>query len=360
VVEVVGVTSDGEALVGDDYFVLVAATDALSGVATSTIVSTGEAMSDIGSVPQILVEMHELSHVGSVTSTHVALDSVAAGTPVGVNSVQVTVSDKAGNTVTVTGSLNVVSSRSNRNFYLFPGNNFMGLALIPDDDNATTTDDASMDRLMQQDVSDRVSDAMKTHMGTSTVVLGDVVESTFAFNKAGNFIVHTPGDAADTLTEMSPFQGMNVNTMETVGTTTTVDVFKKVSVAGFSAQQAVPIRINIEGVFFRQGELPPGQEMRVGYNLIAPHILSDTLFDTVYRGALVPRELAVSALSFDRRVDASTDEGSISAEIVEGFVTNSIGDSLKPELSYWTFIANDPLDTRVNNLGDPLGPTITP
>jgi len=302
-----------------------------------------------------------LSKVGSRTTTHALLSSVQSGTPVGTNSVTVSISDKAGNTITAVGSLEVVSSRSNRNYFLFPGNNFMGLSLIPDDGDSSTTDDASLDRLMSQDVSDRVSDAFKTYMSTSTISLGDVVESTFAFNRAGNFIVHTPGPAADTLTEMSPFQGMNVNTKETVGpTTSTVDVFRKVSVSGFSAQQAVPIRINIEGFFFRQGELPPGLEMRVGYNLIAPHILSDTLFDTVYRGALVPRELAVSALSFDRRVYASLTSSGISAEIIEGFVTNSIGDKLKPELSYWTFIASDPLDSRVNDLGDPLGPTITP
>jgi hypothetical protein len=305
--------------------------------------------------------MHGLATKGGQTTTHASIDLVQAGTPVGVNDVAVVITDRAGNSVTATGLLNVVSSRSNRNYYLFPGNNFMGLALIPDDDDSATTDDASMDRLMTQDVSDGVSDAFKTHMGTTTIVLGDVVESTFAFNRAGNFIVHTPGAAADTLTEMSPFQGMNVNTKETVASGA-VDVFQQVRVEGFgSVMQAVPIRVNIQGVFFRAGELPPGMEMRVGYNLIAPHILGDTLFDTVYRGALVPRELAVSALSFDRTVTASANEANeITAAINEGFVTNSIGDLLKPQLSYWTFIASDPLDSRVNTLGDPLGPTITP
>ncbi len=43
-VGVVTVTSEGEAIVGAQYFVLVAATDALSGVATSTVISTGATM----------------------------------------------------------------------------------------------------------------------------------------------------------------------------------------------------------------------------------------------------------------------------------------------------------------------------
>ena len=258
----------------------------------------------------------------------------------------------------------MVSARTNRNFFLFPGNNFMGLALIPDDGDPNTTDDASLDRLMDQDVTGQVNPAFVTQQNTTTITLGAVVESTFAFNKAGNFIVHTPGDgAADTLTNLSPFQGMIIKTKETSapGTTTPVDVFKKVNVAGFTAQQAVPIRINIQGVFSPRGAaLPPSKEMRVGFNLIAPHILADTLFDTVFRGALIPRELAVSALSFERRVDARADASDIRAEIFEGFVSNSIGGLLKPVLSYWTFIVDDPQNDLVNEFGDQLGPTITP
>ena len=258
----------------------------------------------------------------------------------------------------MSGNLNVVSARTNRNYFLFPGFNYMGLALIPDDGDGDTTDDASLDRLMDQDVTSRVSQAFIDLLSTSTVTLGDVVESTFAFNQAGDFILHTPGDGAlDTLTELNPFQGLIVKTKETV---TEVEIFKKVGVAGFSATQAVPIRVNIEGVFFREGQLPPSKELRVGYNLIAPHTLSDTLFDTVYRGALIPKQLAVSALSFERRVGAVMTGTTISAEVFEGFSANSIGNELKPVLSYWTFIADDPDDDRRNALNQQLGPTITP
>ena len=94
---------------------------------------------------------------------------------------------------------------------------------------------------------------------------------------------------------------------------------------------------------------------------MAPHIMSDTAFTTVYRGALIPKELAVSALTFERDVVASVDStGAIAATVTEAFSANSGPDLLKPTFSYWTYIVDDPDDTRVNTLGTQKGPTITP
>jgi hypothetical protein len=333
-VEIVTVTSEGEAVVGDEYFIVVAAVDPLSGLATA--VADGAAMATVADTPAILTEMHSLGFIDSATTTHIGLSEVGTGTPVGANTVSVVVTDNAGNSVTVSGNLNVVSARSNRNYFLFPLFNFMGLAIIPDDDDENTTDDASLDRLMLQDVSSLVNPSYASALGGS-VTLGDVVESTFAFNSLGNFIVHTPGDGAlDTLTELDPFQGMIVKTLETVDS---VGVFKKVNVTGFTALQSVPIRVNIEGVFFRQGELPPDKVLRTGYNLVAPHSLTDRTFDNVYRGALIPDQLAVSAITFEREVESDlTSEDDIRAEVTEAFVTNALGDYLNPVFAYWTFI----------------------
>ncbi len=363
-VAVVTVTSAGEAVVGDQYFIVVSATDPLSGVESATLEiegTNGIPLDTVGDTPDILLEMHGLSEVDGKVTSHVGLATVSEGTPVGLNSISVSVRDMAGNEAPVEGSFDVVSARTNRNYFLFPGNNFMGLALIPDDDDASTTDDASLDRLMSQDVTSQVSEALGTKL-SGTVELGDVIESTSAYNKAGNFIVHTPGDgAADTLTELKPFQGMIINakTAYVADDSSSTEVFKQVSVAGFTAKQSVPIKFNIQGVFFRQGEVPPEQELRVGYNLVAPHILIDTSFDSVFRGALIPYELAVSALTFERRVDASiTDD--INASIFETFQSKSLGGILSPVRSYWTFIVDDPNNVLVNSLGDQLGPTITP
>jgi hypothetical protein len=272
------------------------------------------------------------------------------------------VTDNAGNSDVVTGTLDVKASRTNRNYFLFPGNNFMGLAIIPDDGDDSTTDDASMDRLMSQDVSNRVSSGIKSYLGSATVTLGDVVESTFVFNDHGNFEVHTPGPALDVLTTLRPFQGMNVNTRETVTDDNGVsfEVFKKVPVAGFTATQAVPIRINIEGVFFDVAQAPPAKRLRVGYNLVAPHIKEATEFNRVFGGALNPVHQAITAIAFDRTVDATFAAGDMSAQIVEGFVAKSGTDVLKPQLSYWTFIASNPSQEKVHpDTGDELGPEIS-
>ena len=73
---------------------------------------------------------------------------------------------------------------------------------------------------------------------------------------------------------------------------------------------------------------------------MAPQILTDTTFDIIYRGALIPDQLAVSAIAFDRNVSVIDKGTSIEAEIFEGFVVKSLGDLLKPVLSYWTFIVS--------------------
>ena len=376
-VKVVAENSAGQALYGDSYFVVVAAADPLSGVNNVALSTTSgsEAFVPVNEVPSILSSMHSLGDVSGATTTHVLYRSVPNdGTiPIGVNSLNIDITDNAGNTARVNGDLDVRSQRTNRNYYLLPGFNFMGLALIPDDNNASTaatcpdagcagTEDSSLDRLMGQDITDKVN--LATHLGRA-VTLGDVVESIMAFNYEGNFIVYAPGDgAADTLTELEPFQGMLVKLSETYATSS-IEVFKKVSVAGYTSQQTVPISLNIQGVFFNAGELPPDKTLRVGYNLVAPHTLSKTPFNTVFRGALIPNELAVSAITFKRTVAATAGTASISASVFEGFETLSGTSNLEPQQAYWTFIVNDPANKQVVLLSDgvtfaPKGPTITP
>jgi hypothetical protein len=357
------IVSDNEAVIGDDFFLVVAAEDDKSDVDTVTLSSTSEALPSVGDVEAILKATYDLNTVTSggstATTSHILLKTVdAASFSVGDNTLTVTIADTAGNSTTTSATLSVVSKRTNRNFLLFPGTNYVGLALIPDDGDSNTTDDALISRALSQSITSAVSTSMQADPAFSGgVTLADIITSVSAFSDEGNFVSYTPDASADTLTTMSPFQGMIFKVKETlahsVATTTSYDVFTKVAVTGFTATQAVPIKMNVQGVFFDPDSTPPSKTLRVGYNLVAPHVLSATKFDVVYRGALIPKELATSAIAFDRRVTPLTTTSGIGVEIFEGFTTQSIGDTLKPELAYWTFVVQD---AAVN----PTTPTITP
>jgi len=360
----VTIVSDDEAVIGDSFFLAVAAVDDKSDVASVTLSSTSEALPGISNVENILMETYGLTTVtvgaSTATTTHVLLKVVdSASFSVGDNSLTVTIQDTAGNSTTTTASLSVVSKRTNRNFLLFPGTNYVGLALIPDDGDSATTDDAKISRALTQTITAAISGDMQDDPAFSGgATLANIVTSVSAFSTEGNFVVYTPDASADTLTDLAPFQGMIFKVQETkahsVTTSTSYDVFNKVSVTGFTATQAVPIKMNVQGVFFDPDSTPPSKTLRVGYNLVAPHILSATKFDIVYRGALIPTELTTSAIAFDRRITPVTNsDGSIGVEIFEGFTTQSIGDTLKPELAYWTFVVQD-------NATNPTTPTITP
>jgi len=356
---VLTMVSDGEAVVGDSYFLTVSAVDDKSEVASVTVDTTSEALIEVASVEEILQQTYSLTETSSSTTTHALLRLTDSATySVGDNAISVTIKDTAGNTATATTSLAVVSKRTNRNFLLFPGTNYVGLALIPDDGDSTTSDDASIARLLTQDITSAVSDAMQADPAYSGgVTLSDIITTASAFSNAGNFLMYNPGPAADTLTDLSPFQGMIIKVAETkthsVATSTSYDIFGTASVSGFTAAQPVPIKVNIAGVFFDPDSTPPTKTLRVGYNLVAPHILTDTLFDSVFRGALIPNELAVSAIAFERSLTPTSSASAIGVEIFEGFTANSLGDELKPEFAYWTFIVQD-------SATNPTTPTITP
>ena len=333
IAQVVTITSDGEAVAGDAFYLIVNATDAASGVASVEDLGVSQPLVPIENVAPILRKMHLLDTVtvgSGGSTTHAILKTVASGTPVGLNTTQVKITDSAGNEATIDATINVVSSRSNRNFFLGPGFNFVGLALIPDDTGISAT--------LSQTVPN-TSAEFATAIG-ATPTLNDVIEVFFAFpggDSSTTFLSFTTSASADTLTDYAPFQGMIIKTKETVNG---VQVFDKVPVTGFTADQAVFIKLNIPGVFFNVGAVPPSKTLSSGYNLVAPHILEDTLFEDVFRGALIPDELAVSAITFRRSVTPVPNSQGLGVEIVEGFETNGKGNSLSPELSYWTFIVS--------------------
>ena len=139
--KVVAMTSAGEAVRGDQFFLAVAAPDSpvlgLSGIgdvllspgmglATSTAVSVSE-------VDAVVRRMHGLDSVRSKTSTHVLLFTVPSTQPLGTADFRLKLDYDTGGphflttTAGVSISLEVVEERGNRNYYLWPGMNLLGL-----------------------------------------------------------------------------------------------------------------------------------------------------------------------------------------------------------------------------------------
>ena len=111
-IKVVTVTSDGEAMPGDQYF-----------IAVTTGPGTG--MTPIANVSDIVKWKYDLAEVRSKPTTHVLEGRVASTTLQGT----MTWNNVGGSGLNA--SLRIVGMRSNRNFYLWPGTNFMGLGLQP-------------------------------------------------------------------------------------------------------------------------------------------------------------------------------------------------------------------------------------
>ena len=372
-ISITPVISADEAVVGDFFFIAVSVSDSnssqteASGISSVQESYTNLQMNEISKFSELVVETFGLAKIGTKDTTHLNYTEVKSGLPVGTNAFTVVVQDAAGNSVTLTANLSIKSSRTNRNYFLFPGENYVGLGIIPNDGNYWTTDDSSIDRLMRYDISSLVHDDFKQfilNQGDTIVTLSDIIESTWAFSVAGAFLIHTPGlYPKDTLTKLNPHQGMIMMVKENFSqNSTSKSVFKKASYPGSQTPVHVPIIFNIKGVFVQQGEIPPGKTLRVGYNLLAPHALTKTLFDTVMRGALIPTPLTSHAATVSNSIDlTSASEGKVSTNISrEDSQVISEGGYLNPTVSYWVYVFDDPYNNATNGFGDQLGPTITP
>ena len=367
------VLSSGEAVIGDHYFLVASIADTnsysttASGIDSVTEVSTSKQMNPVNQFSDLVIQTFALSKIGSKNTTHINYSKVESGLPVGTNTFQVIVRDLAGNETTLTSAISIKSARSNRNFFLFPGNNYVGLGLIPDDGNFWTADDASIDRLMRYDISSSVSTGFKEHIidnGGTLVTLADVVDSTWAYSVGGTFLVHsTKGSAKNTLTKLHPHQGMIMSALgEYQDGTVTKSIFKQATYPGSQAATDVPIVFNIKGLFVQPGEIPPGKTLRVGYNLLAPHAMGKSLFQEVMRGALIPTPLTTHASTIVNSFEmASTSNSTVNSTVTRNdsqFVYE--GGYLDPIMSYWVYVFDDPSNNSTNMFGDQLGPTITP
>ena len=338
--------SNSAVRVGDQFFVLANAADATTSGAVSTGVAqvtaafgggSAQALTPIASVPDVIIKKHGLASFNSAT-THVGLFSVPTGTPSGPLTITLVATGGGGNTTTAATTITVVATLPDYNVYLLDGFNFIGFPLL-----ATTI---SLSTLLDQVVTN-ANPSLESALG-GTVKLSDIVESISAWPggtaAAATFTVFTPGAGTDTLTDIAPFQGMLVKVLTTKTVSgTPFNVFDTAAdPTGGSGTVNVPVKWNVAGVFLSPGSVPPSKTLVAAFNLITPHIQFTSTFDNVLRGALIgpSGQLAVSAITQVKRIDALAGTGSVTAEVEEGFTSTFPGGNLEPGRAYWVFIVS--------------------
>ena len=340
--KVVTVVSDPEAMPGDPYFLV------FTGAPSAT---PPEGLTAIANVPELLQKTFGLDEVRSKPATHVSMGMVSTSDPLGVKTFSYTVSGQP-----VSATLDVVGARTNRSFYLFPGANFTGLGLVPDD--------PSIANQLQQTVpnaSQDLIDAIKannpdnTELDGDVVKLEDVVETVWAFSAAATnpgwkayYTVDPltgigPPDSGD-LTDLEAFQGMIIMTRsEATGPTAPVAVFDEATASPMT--HPVSVRIDIEGPFLQAGNVAPvSTVLSRGFNLIAPHVWAVTPYDTVFGGT--GGDISETFSSAISRWRALQPWSTIYVEIIDMWVTESASippfvapGVIFPELSYWVRVA---------------------
>lgn len=353
---IVTIMGDGEAMPGDGYFLIVAGSNSpalgLSGTPSAQLTSPmNQTLMPISNIAEVIRKMLGLDTLRSKAVTHAwyAMTDASGGQqsiPYDVTLLY------DGNNHNVSATLNMVTARTNRNFWIQDGTNFVGLGLVPDD--------PSIANLLTQPVNN--ANAAFAAALSRQVTLADVIQTIFAFSFTDNAFFSSYNtadpisglDFADTLTQLEPFQGMIIMSRDhvTPNNGSGIDVFETVSVNEINI--SVPIKINIQGSFLDiVGNIPPlpvTQQLRIGFNLIAPHVWAPTPFDTAFggTGGFALNEVYSSAISFQRSVfPVSVSPSVVGALVVQQFVTVSPSippfvapGTIDPILSYWLRVAD--------------------
>jgi hypothetical protein len=347
---IVTIMSDGEAMPGDGYFLIVAGSDSaalsLSSIASAQLTSPmSQTLMPIANVSEVVRKMLGLDKLRSKNVTHAWYAMAATSTGQQTVEHNVTLTYSGSKTHAVKTNLDVVTARTNRNLWIQGGVNFTGLAVVPDD--------TSIANLLKQSVGN-ANPAFEGALSRQ-VTLADVIQSIFAysFTNAAFFSSYNTADpisgadAADTLTQLAPFQGMIVRARDSVtpNNASSIKVFETVMTNG--ASTTVPIKINVQGPFLNTTSntplAPVQQQLRIGYNLIAPHVTATTPFDTAFagHGGSSLGSVYASALSFQKAVfPMSMGPSAVGATVVAQIAFASAGGGMiDPALSYWVRVA---------------------
>jgi hypothetical protein len=342
-----GILSDTSLRAGDPFFVMVNATDAATGIGsvTHTLGGVTSTYATAAQIDEVIVKKHDLGSFNP-TTTHIIMGIVPAGTAAGTLNLSIDATDGSGNVATTTVALQVVSILPSRNAYLQPGFNFIGFPLVPSS--------GLFETLLDREITN-ANPALTTLLG-ATPMLDDIVETIFTWtggpasgSGAGSFTSFVPGPTADTLTAYTAKSGIIVQVRSTVTTASgTVDVFDTAAnptVSGGS-DVTVPIKWTVAGSFLPSGAtIPPTKTVVTGFNLITAHAKGTMSFDNVLRGALIPVQRAIDALTSLNQIDAvfdATAVGGVAVEVSQGAEQLFPGQNLEPMRAYWVRLADDP------------------
>ena len=205
--KIVTITSEGEAMPGDYYFVVTAGTP-----------TNATGFVTLANVSVYLQKTYGLDEVRSKTATHVMLAQVPTSAPLGI----MTHAFATGGLATDTDLL-IVNERSNRNFYLFPGTNYTGVGLIPDASSDTflellaqTVPNAHPDYVAAL----KALDPANTKLDRDIVKLSDVIDMVFVYNGFNSFGSYSPSPVRLT------------NSFRNVGTASIVRAFQGMLIVG--------------------------------------------------------------------------------------------------------------------------------
>ena len=288
---------------------------------------------------------------------------VAKGTPSGTLSPTATIEDRAGQTDSVTFTVEVTGSRETFNLYLMPELNFITPGLQCAFPPATAivctggAGDVSFDiaELLGQPVTNVDPDFL-TAIGETeaTVTVADVVDLIFAYDPTlvtPDFtIFSSDGDPAnDTLTTMTA----GLAYILTIAEAGPLDPFirnpdpdiDQLTHDGVPLDVPVPLKLTFTGLVDADpGTVSPSTDVVVGWNLVGPHSQADTDVATFLAAVTFPLRTWASLIAAKNILDLAYDDDGNAVLSADGTPVHDFTESLAFEsLSGPPLLDNDPV-----------------
>ena len=329
---------------GDPIVFQVDATDSAGGVASVVFFPPGaenpEELLLVNDIPEAVRDQWQVD----ATATHLLPVVVPAGVPAGPFSLNVRVTDNAGNFPSPDGNVigTITAALQAFNIYLMPGANLVSTPLIPDVPTLATLMTQKVPNIdapfkaTQLEAVDTDSNAANDLDGDGDATLNNVVTKINFFpggTAATAFTEFTPSPAADDLTTMEVGKGYWIFTDP--------DAFKESAppATGLPPTPA-PIKLTVFGTFLEPGTVPPIFSIVTNWNLVGLHSENPRQVQDFLAGRTFPTRVWTSLLEFLNLIefDFDPEEGEERVTIIQG-AFNSLNNTEtgEPGRGFWLF-----------------------